>query len=298
MGCNRADIINLKLESYYFIGSLIELRSRWGTQRNERKVVVMLHPSQKQIPLRNQRVFGGGRLLTCVPLISKDVEALIRDARETCEQSPDILEWRSDYFSALSDPQAMAEAARELRKVVGDTPVLFTPRHPAENGMAPLSDSLKKEVIAAVCATGCIDLVDLEMRYDEAYIQEIRAITAQHDVKLVLSYHDFSGMPDLDTVFAKLQRAERLGADINKLALMPKDFHDVAVFCQAICDAKATWMKNPMIASLMGDVGAVTRFGGGSLGSDMCFVSVTGVSGPGQMHISDYRILNALIDGK
>jgi 3-dehydroquinate dehydratase len=57
-------------------------------------------------------------------------------------------------------------------------------------------------------------------------------------------------------------------------------------------------MQNPMIASLMGDVGAVTRFGGGSLGSDMCFVAVTGVSGPGQMHISDYRILNALIDGE
>ncbi len=53
-----------------------------------------------------------------------------------------------------------------------------------------------------------------------------------------------------------------------------------------------------MIASADGRRGGVTPLRGGSLGSDMCFVAVTGVSGPGQMHISDYRILNALIDGE
>lgn len=258
----------------------------------------MLHPSQKQVTVRNQTVFGGGRLLSCVPLISRDTETLVRDARETCLEHPDLLEWRADYFAALPDPQAMAQAAKALRAVAGDTPVLFTPRHPAENGAAALSDGEKRAVIDAVSATGCIDLVDLEMRYDEDYIQEVRAITQAHGVKLVLSYHDFSGMPDWESVQTKLQRAERLGADINKLALMPKDFHDVAMFCQAVCDAKASWMKNPIILSLMGEIGAVTRFGGGSLGSDLCFVSVTGASGPGQMHIRDYRILNALIDGQ
>lgn len=258
----------------------------------------MLHPSQKQITLRNKRVFGGGRLLTCVPLVSKDIEALVRDAGETCRENPDILEWRADFFQTLSDPGAMAEAAKALREAAGDTPVLFTPRHPAENGAAPLEDERKKAVIEAVSATGCIDLVDLEMRYDDSYIRQVRRLTADHGVKLVLSYHDFSGMPELETIRAKLRRAEDLGADINKLALMPKDYHDVAVFCQEICRAKQDWMKNPMIASLMGDIGAVTRFGGGSLGSDMCFVAVTGISGPGQMHISDYRVLNALIDGK
>lgn len=258
----------------------------------------MLHPSQKQITLRSGAVFGGGRLLTCVPLVSQDLDALLRDAKESCAAAPDILEWRADFFHSLSDPQAMAVAASALRATVGNTPILFTPRHPEENGAAALDGKVKKQVIQAVSATGCIDLVDLEMRYDEAYIGEIRRITVEHGVKLILSYHDFSGMPDLELLRDKLRRAERLGADINKLALMPKDFHDVAVFCQEICLAKETWMQNPMIASLMGDVGAVTRFGGGSLGSDMCFVAVTGVSGPGQMHISDYRILNALIDGE
>ncbi len=258
----------------------------------------MLHPSQKQISLRNQRVFGSGKLLTCVPLISKDVDSLIRDAKETCREKPDILEWRSDFFLTISDPEKVAQAAQALRQAVGDVPVLFTPRHPAENGNTDLSDALKKEIIEAVVSTGCIDLVDLEMRYEEDYIQQIRQITASNNVKLVLSYHDFSGMPDLEVIQAKLERAERLGADINKLALMPQNFHDVAVFCQMVCNAKASWMKNPIIASLMGDVGAVTRFAGGSLGSDMCFVSVTGISGPGQMHIHDYRILNTLIDGE
>jgi len=262
----------------------------------------MRNPSQSQILLRNQKVFGGGRLLTCVPLISTDITTLVRDAAEAYAESPDVLEWRADFFHALSDPQAMAEAAERLRAEVRNIPILFTPRHPAESGKggnkaADLSNAAKKEVIKAVCATGCIDLVDSEMRYDESYIQDIREITKSNGIKLVLSYHNFDEMPDMDTVRAKLERAELLGADINKLALMPKNYHDVAVFCKMICEAKSAWMKNPIIASLMGDVGAVTRFCGGSLGSDMCFVSVAGASGPGQMHISDYRILNSLIEG-
>jgi len=262
----------------------------------------MLNPSQSQIPLRNQKVFGEGRLLTCVPLISTDVTSLVRDAAEAYAENPDVIEWRADFFHALSDPQAMAETAEMLRAEAGNIPILFTPRLPAESGKAEnkaaeLSDATKKEVIKAVCATGCIDLVDIEMRYDESYIQDVREITKSNDVKLVLSYHDFDGMPDMDTVRAKLERAEHLGADINKLALMPQNYHDVAVFCKMICEAKSTWMENPIIASLMGDVGAVTRFCGGCLGSDMCFVSVAGASGPGQMHISDYRILHSLIEG-
>ena len=64
------------------------------------------------------------------------------------------------------------------------------------------------------------------------------------------------------------------------------------------CEAKASWMKKTILASLMGDVGAVTRFTGRTLGSDMCFVSVTRISSPGQMHINDYRILNTGIDGE
>lgn len=258
----------------------------------------MSHPSQNQFTLRNQRVFGSGKLLTCVPLISKDLDALLRDAKEVCAEKPDILEWRSDFFLALSEPDTMAQAARALRQAAGDVPVLFTPRHPAENGNSDLSDQTKKDVIEAVAATGCIDLVDLEMRYEDDYIKQIRRITSDKGVKLVLSYHDFTGMPTLEEIRVKLERAEQLGGDANKLALMPKSFHDVAVFFEMVCEAKASWMKNPIIASLMGDVGAVSRFGGGSLGSDMCFVSVAGASGPGQMHISDYRILNALIDGE
>ncbi|MCD8077598.1 MAG: type I 3-dehydroquinate dehydratase [Lachnospiraceae bacterium] len=258
----------------------------------------MLHPSQKQIPLRNGKVFGDGRLLTCVPLISKDLASLCADARESCLESPDILEWRSDYFAEIANPEAMAKAAEALRAEVGDVPILFTPRSPEEGGAAPLEPAVKRAVIEAVAAGGCIDLVDLEMRYEDAYIEEVREILHAHGVKLVLSYHDFKGMPDQETVCGKLRRAEALGADINKLALMPQNYHDVAVFCQTICEAKQDWMKNPVIGSLMGDVGAVTRFGGGSLGTDMCFVSVTGISGPGQMHIRDYRILNALIDGE
>ena len=183
----------------------------------------MLHPSQKQITLRSGAVFGGGRLLTCVPLVSQDLDALLRDAKESCAAAPDILEWRADFFHSLSDPQAMAVAASALRATVGNTPILFTPRHPEENGAAALDGKVKKQVIQAVSATGCIDLVDLEMRYDEAYIGEIRRITAEHGVKLILSYHDFSGMPDLELLRDKLRRAERLGADINKLALMPTD---------------------------------------------------------------------------
>ncbi|MDO4493711.1 MAG: type I 3-dehydroquinate dehydratase [Clostridia bacterium] len=256
----------------------------------------MQHPSQKQYTLRNGKVFGGGTLLACCPLVSADLDALRTDTEATCKAFPDILEWRADYFEKLSDPEAVAEAARVVRVAAGDVPVLFTPRITAEGGKQDLEPEAKKAVIRAVCETGCIDLIDIEMRWNEDFIRDVRAIADASGVRLVLSYHDFKGMPDLDTIREKLEFAEKY-ADINKLALMPQNFHDVAAFCKMIVEAKQNWMQNPVIGSLMGDIGAVTRFGGGSLGTDMCFVAVTGVSGPGQMHIDDYRILNELIDG-
>ena len=251
--------------------------------------------SQNKVTVKG-KVYGGDRLLICVPLISANVTALLEDAKKTCAYGPDIIEWRADFFENLSDAQTVAQAANRLGTVAGDIPILFTVRHPAENGVSALSDEDKKAVIKAVCATGAISLVDLELRYDDDYIAEVRDITRRNGVALVLSYHNFSGMSDMNGVQKKIERAEQMGADISKLALMPKDFHDVAVFSKTICAAKRSYMKNPIIASLMGDIGGVSRFAGGLLGSDMSFVSVTGISGPGQMHIEDFRILNNLME--
>ena len=137
--------------------------------------------------------------------------------------------------------------------------------------------------------------MDIELINDEPFITDIRLAAVRHGVKLMLSYHDFNKTPDEDFIFGTLKRAQALGADIAKVAVMPESYQDVLTLLKATLKARAEAVNIPMATMSMAREGVVTRMAGGLFGSDITFALGLASSAPGQIPIGDLRQAMALL---
>ena len=92
----------------------------------------------------------------------------------------------------------------------------------------------------------------------------------------------------------KFNTAERLGADIAKVAVMPNDPDDVLTLLSATRQASGQ-VQIPVISMSMGSYGAQTRLFGWVYGSALTFAVGARGSAPGQIPIEDLSmVLNVL----
>lgn len=235
---------------------------------------------------------GGGSYRMCVPLVDKTLEDLLHNASASLEYEPDLFEWRVDGFGVYPEPEPVLDALQELRKVVGDCPILFTPRHIAEGGMCEITDADKFSLIDAVSRSGMVELLDIETRYGEALLKEWGEKLRERNVKLVISHHDFDQYIAPEQVQAILHKQQDWGGDICKIITKIGSCQDLVDFSNALFEARETFLKVPIIAGAMGDASPLMRVLGDYLGSDLTFVTASGSpSHPTQIHIQQMRAI-------
>ena len=122
----------------------------------------------------------------------------------------------------------------------------------------------------------------------------MREGTRAQQIRLILSYHNFGYTPGADFLVQRFLEAERLGADVAKVAVMPRDRRDVLTLLAATeeADGKA---RIPLISMSMGPLGSVTRMIGGVFGSSLSFAVGEGSSAPGQIPIADLKAVYDVI---
>ena len=233
------------------------------------------------------RKLGGDTPLLCAPLVGRTRARLLAEATRVLKQKPDLVEWRVDFFDAIGDTGAVVEAARALRDVVGKRPVVFTCR--AESGGGERIALDREAIVAlydAVAASGLVDFVDFELDNDPAHVRRVRESTRRHDVRLILSYHNLAYTPGLDFLIDRVLEAERLGADVAMLQVMPTRRRDVLTLLSATeqADERA---RIPVISMAVGPLGAASRLVGGLFGSWLSFAVAESASAPGQIPLGD-----------
>ena len=134
-------------------------------------------------------------------------------------------------------------------------------------------------------ATRLDDLVDWEMSSDAVDFARIRAQHARTTCP-VASYHNFQATPDAAWLTAKFAEAERLRADVAKIAVMPQGPQDVLTLLAATHAASQT-VALPLISMSMGAYGSLSRMVGWVFGSTVTFAVGKGSSAPGQVPIDD-----------
>lgn len=81
----------------------------------------------------------------------------------------DCVEWRADWFDAVSDVNALARCLHGLRAALGEKLLLVTFRTQAEGGEKPLAQEEYAAFCTTVCASGCADLLDIEFSPTERH---------------------------------------------------------------------------------------------------------------------------------
>ena len=240
------------------------------------------------------RAYGGAQPLFCVPLVAPDSAQLKIQAEVARDLKPDLIEWRADFSKDLT-PAGLIDAAKLLRTVVGDVPVIYTLRIKAEGGAQEMDQAARKESIEAVTASGLVDLVDFELCNGSEFCQPIIKVARKHGVRVILSSHDFKTTPPNEVLLATIGAMSREGADVAKVAVMPQQPGDVLRLLQATLEARRTFPNLPLVTMSMGAMGSISRVAGFLYGSDMAFAVGKEASAPGQIPLADARIMTELL---
>ena len=239
------------------------------------------------------RKLGGETPLICTPLVGRSRERILAEAASVLPKKPDIIEWRVDFFEEIGDTAAVLAVARALRGAAGELPIIFTRRSVKEGGEPiKIGDEEVVRLYDAVAASRLVDFIDFEMGNDSDHLRRVRDSTRAHATRLILSYHNFGYTPGVEFLVQRFLEAERLGADVAKVAVMPRDRIDVLTLLAATAQADAKG-GIPLISMAMGPLGSVTRMVGGVFGSSLSFAVGDTASAPGQIPIAD---LNAVYD--
>ncbi len=241
------------------------------------------------------RQLGGNTPLICSPLVGRSQQSLLAEAAVVLAKKPDVIEWRVDFFEHIDDTGAVLATGRALRAVLGDVPVIFTRRSIKEGGEPiALDDAGVVRLYEVIGAAHLIDFLDFEMNNDPEQVR--RVVTQAHlqETRVILSYHNFSHTPGQPFLVQRFLEAERLSADVAKVAVMPRDRADVLTLLAATTEAYAK-AGIPLISMSMGPLGAVTRMIGGVFGSSLSFAVGHGSSAPGQLPIVDLKAVFELI---
>ena len=250
--------------------------------------------SAKKVTVKN-RVLGGPHPLICLPLVAKDKTALLQQAAELIPLEPDLLEWRIDGYDQVEDINACLEALQALKTAMGSIPLIFTCRIHLEGGLREISQEKRLHLITTAMESGGVEIVDVEMCNEPTFIEQVKKTAQACDTRLILSYHNFDETPDENFIHDKLVMAQDMGADIAKLAVMPKNYADVLTLLGATLRARSGAVAVPIVTMSMGPEGGVTRLAGGLFGSDITFAIGKEASAPGQIPIGALRQAMAVL---
>ena len=241
-------------------------------------------------PLRTVKirdvVIGEGRVKTIVPITGTTADEAMAQARVIGGSAQtDVVEFRVDFLDIALDAGKLAALGPKVAAQLNGKPLIVTFRTKAEGGNKTIADADYGALYATLLKAQFADLIDVEMFRSEAVVRRLVAGAHQVGAFIVMSNHDFSGTPPAAELLARLRRQQELGADVLKLAMMPRDPSDVLELLRATWEMASRYAERPMMTMSMGGTGVVSRLAGEIFGSAMCFGMIGRASAPGQVEV-------------
>lgn len=206
-----------------------------------------------------------------------------RQARLAQQQGAGAAELRADL---LADP-AQVSAALTAVRAASSLPLLLTYRSATEGGKGAGHGQGYEDYLASLLQLRpAVAAVDIEMACPASKALVAEAKAGGYDV--VGSCHDFTATPSAAQITQKLAQITAAGADITKVAYMPRNAQDVAALRHAAHDFAGAYPHQPLIAISMGQLGASSRT---DLVNCLTFATIAdgAASAPGQATIAHVR---------
>lgn len=235
-----------------------------------------------------ERLTNGKMPAICTPLTGRTQEEVLDQLHVVCKEEPDVIEWRADFLRRLSDEDEVLHIVREIKSKT-TIPLMFTIRAEHEGGEEiSLSRREKVALLKRVCEETDVDVIDFELSNNKADVVDLRDVAQATNTLLILSYHNFERTPSDEELLDRAQEAESFGADVAKLALMPRDKEDVLRLLR-MTNTIDNMLGIPVVTISMGELGGLSRIVGWTYGSVLTFGVGVESSAPGQMPVRELR---------
>lgn len=246
------------------------------------------------VKVRNVEI-GAGIPKICVPIVGVTREEILKAAEDIKTLGADVVEWRVDWYEDIFDSAKTGETVKELRGVLGEIPLLFTFRTSKEGGEKEIGTEAYVRLNQDAARSGYVDLVDVEVFTGDDAVKCIVDTAHECGVKVIASNHDFHKTPDREELVSRLCKMQELGADIPKIAVMPRNKKDVLTLLAATEEMASDHADRPVITMSMAGTGVISRLCGEVFGSALTFGAAGKASAPGQMEVTDLRTVLGLL---
>lgn len=226
---------------------------------------------------------------TIVPITAKTKEQALAQAQVIANAADaDLAEFRIDLLSFASDTKQVIALGHELKKILGNKPMIATIRTKNEGGQLEISDADYGKTYQAYLKNPFMDWLDVEMFRDQKVVSEIVQKAHQKKVLVVMSNHDFQKTPSQDEIEKRLLKQDQMGADVLKIAVMPKSKQDVFTLMNATLKVSQQTTK-PLLTMSMGQLGTISRVATANMGGSYSFGMIGQASAPGQIDVTKLK---------
>jgi 3-dehydroquinate dehydratase-1 len=190
----------------------------------------------------------------------------------------DMIELRLDL---VKDPIPAIKAVR----LATTKPIIATNRLKTEGGEFQGSERDRIELLLQ--AAPYADFVDIELMAPlrDEFIGRVNK-------PVIVSYHDFQGMPDAEEMVVILEKMKKTGASLAKIAVTPKSLKDNLRILGLLLDRDM-----PVSIIAMGDIGRHLRAVAPLYGSALTYGFVAKSTAPGQMSLAELSLARKLLEG-
>ena len=210
----------------------------------------------------------------------------IETARSAKMLGADILEIRFDLLDITTSHDAK-KLIDEIKSAT-NLPCIATNRLQSEGGKWSGTEEDRTRLLIDILDV--VDAVDIELSAEEDVRKRVVQSAKSAGKTVIVSSHDFNKTPVVEQMRKTLDDCSEAGADIAKIAVMPKSMQDVLNLLQVTHDSKA-----PVCTISMGDPGKHSRIVACCYGSVLTYGSVGDAVAPGQLRVDELKTVLGML---
>ncbi|OTG60588.1 type I 3-dehydroquinate dehydratase [Acinetobacter sp. ANC 3903] len=228
---------------------------------------------------------------TIVPITAKTAEQAIAQAQVIANNpNADVAEFRIDLLEFSADTKKVIALGQQLNQILKDKPLIATIRTHNEGGKMTVSDQDYEKIYREYLKKPFMQLLDIEMFRDAGSVAKLTQLAHDKKVLVIMSNHDFAKTPDQQDIENRLLKQDQMGADILKIAVMPKSKQDVFTLMNATL-AVSQKSQKPLLTMSMGQLGTISRVATANMGGSLSFGMIGEASAPGQIDVTQLKQL-------
>jgi len=228
---------------------------------------------------------------TIVPITAKTAEQAIAQAQVIANNpNADVAEFRIDLLEFSADTKKVIALGQQLNQILKDKPLIATIRTHNEGGKMTVSDQDYEKIYREYLKKPFMQLLDIEMFRDAGSVAKLTKLAHDKHVLVIMSNHDFNKTPEQQEIENRLLKQDQMGADILKIAVMPKSKQDVFTLMNATL-AVSQKSQKPLLTMSMGQLGTISRVATANMGGSLSFGMIGEASAPGQIDVTQLKQL-------